>query len=589
MNSAMTPPQDNNAGDYLQGLKRRKGRLVLVFAAVLALALAVTFGLPPVYTSRATILIEQQEIPQDLVRSTVTSYADQRVQVISQRVMTTANLSAIIDKYDLYADARASEPLEVVVTGMREDDVALELVSADVVDPRSGRAVQATIAFQLAYSNENPVLAQKVTNELVSLFLNENLKSRTEVAEESLSFLSEEAAKLERRVAGLERDLAGFKARNAGRLPELNTVNLGLLDRTENQLLEAQRTLSTLEERRFMLAGQLAQLEPTLERLDLQGGRLALSPSERLKALQTEYLNLLSRYSAEHPDVQRTRREMEGLSAELGARDTRGLLGTQRAAVAAELAGAEQRYAPGHPDVRRLRRELEQLDEQIRTAGVTPVPMPEDLGSEVNPAYVQLEAQLEGTVFEIASTREKIRELERKIADYEARLLASPEVEREYRSLMRDYELAVAKYREVTAKEMEAQLARSLETEQKGERFTLIEPPLLPEEPASPNRPAIAFLGAVFAVAGGLGTAALAEAVDHGVYGARGVTRLMGAPPLSVIPRIELASDRRRRVWRRLAWTLGALLTLLAVVLAFHYTVRPVDVLYFRLLHAVGL
>lgn len=75
----------------------------------------------PTYVSSSTILIEQQEIPRDLVRSTVTSFADQRIQSITQRTMTYANLSELIKKYDLYADDRKSEPMEVIIENMRRD------------------------------------------------------------------------------------------------------------------------------------------------------------------------------------------------------------------------------------------------------------------------------------------------------------------------------------------------------------------------------------------------------------------------------------------------------------------------------------
>lgn len=590
MNVADVREEVTTLDDYLRGLRRRRGMLGLVFALILLLTLAVTLGIPPVYRSTATILIEQQEIPQDLVRSTVSSYADQRIQVISQRVMTSANLAEVIRKYDLYREERERGSLEAVIADMREKDIKLELVSADVVDPRSGRAVQATIAFQLSYANRNPDLAQKVANELVSLFLNENLKSRTAVAEESLSFLSLESDKLSGRVAEMERQLAEFKERHAGKLPELANINIGLLDRTENQVIEARRVLASLEDRRIMLQGQLGQLKPTLETLPAGGRQAFVSPSDRLRTLETEYLNLLSRYSAEHPDVVRARREMEGLAAELVGKDARDALRAQRERVAGELGVAERRYSAEHPDVKRLRREVESLDAQIRDAGVTPVDIPAlSVADSANPAYVQLESQLRSTEFEIATTRKKIDELEARIADYESRLSAAPEVEREYRGLMRDYELAVAKYREVTAKQMEAQLASSLESEQKGERFALIEPPLRPEDPASPNRPAIAFLGLVFALAGGLGTAAFAEALDSAVYGSRGVARVLGAPPLAVIPRIDTALDRRRRLLRRVLAAAAALAAVVTLALAFHFTVRPLDVLFFQLLHAVGL
>src|SRR5271166_884595 len=117
-----------------------------VFAGVAGIALLTTtllaVLLPPTYKSTATILIEQQEIPQDLVRSAISSYADQRIQVISQRVMTTQNLMKLIERYDLYPDIRKKKPREELIQRMR-DDIAMKMISADVIDPRSGAPTRA--------------------------------------------------------------------------------------------------------------------------------------------------------------------------------------------------------------------------------------------------------------------------------------------------------------------------------------------------------------------------------------------------------------------------------------------------------------
>ena len=131
---------------------RQRFLILFVSAAVMALAITVALVIPPTYTAGATILIEQQEIPQELVRSAVTSFADQRVQVISQRVMTTQNLLELIQRYDLYPDIRSSKPREVLLQAMR-NDISMKMISADVIDPRSGRPTQATIAFSVNYNS----------------------------------------------------------------------------------------------------------------------------------------------------------------------------------------------------------------------------------------------------------------------------------------------------------------------------------------------------------------------------------------------------------------------------------------------------
>ena len=154
--------------------------------------------------------------------------------------------------------------------------------------------------------------------------------------------------------------------------------------------------------------------------------------------------------------------------------------------------------------------------------------------------------------------------------------------------LMRDYETAQAKYQEVVAKRQEADLATNLESEQQGERFTLIEPPITPEKPAKPNRLAIGLLGGFISMVGGFGTGALAEALDGRIYGRNGVSRLLGVPPLAVIPRIETAGSRRKRLQNRLLLVSAVVIALLLALITVHVFFRPLDVLFFQVLRIMG-
>src|SRR6202453_984553 len=191
-----TPQQSNqpNTRERLLAYWRRRSTFFIVAPAAAALTILLAVLLPATYQSAATILIEQQEIPQDLVRSVITSFADQRVQIITQRVMTTQNLLQLIDRYQLYPDIRDKEPREVLLKKMR-DDIGMHMISADVIDPRSGRPTQATIAFSVSYQSRSPDLALKVANEITSLYLNENLASRTQLGQQTSTFFSEEATR----------------------------------------------------------------------------------------------------------------------------------------------------------------------------------------------------------------------------------------------------------------------------------------------------------------------------------------------------------------------------------------------------------
>ncbi|MCG7893382.1 MAG: lipopolysaccharide biosynthesis protein [Candidatus Thiodiazotropha taylori] len=522
-------------GDYVAILKRRKMQLIVPAALILLISICLAIGLPSVYRAEATILIEQQEIPSELVRSTVTSYAGERIQVISQRVMTTENLGNIIENYGLYKEKRNDTSISLLVDELRED-IELEMISADVVDPRSGRPTTATIAFTLAFSSKIPRIAQKVTNELVSLYLDENLRQRTQSALETSSFLSAEAQRLNQEISELEISLAEFKEKNVNNLPELQQLNIQLMERNERELTETIVQIRNLEEREIYLQSELAQLNPSTDIYDSSGNRV-MGAEDRLRLLQTEYLSLSTRYTDEHPSLVKIKGEIEVLEKELQTRRN-----------------DKKNIAPSD-----------------------------------NLAYIQLETQLQAVKSELESLKTMRSNLKSKISDFETRLMESPQVEREYRNLTRDYENALSKYQEVKSKQLEAQLAESLERERKGERFSLIEPPQLPEYPHKPNRIAIFILGILLSFAGGFGNVIIRESMDQTVYGSKGVMAIMKAPPLAVIPFIEVKEEVSQSHANKKLASIGTLTLIAVLLIAVHYAYKPLDVLMFIVLRNFGI
>lgn len=569
-------------GSYLAMLRRRKWQLILPIVLLAPIAVLVAMELPPVYRSEATILIQQQEIPPELIRTTVTSFADQRIQVIKQRVMTLQNLSELIEQYDLYPEIRQQQSINAAVAEMRKN-VGLDMVSASVVDPRSGSSKKATIAFSLSFKDNSATAAQKVTNELVSLFMAENLRQREAAVEEASDFLRGEAEKLADRIRDLETALATFKQDHQNNLPEMFSLNRELMQRADEQLRDNALTIRSLEEQQLLLETQLTQIDPELTVASGDGQQSALSPAARLRQLEANYTSIAARYGPTHPDRVNMEREINALRKVVGRSDLSALR-RQREEVARNLEIARERYAPEHPDVRRLERDLAQADRRLAAQGSGGPGAASLQSSASNPAYVQLQARLESIKLEVQTLRDSRDELRARIKTYEQRLLEAPNIEREYNDLTRGYDNAVAKYREVKDKQLEAELAESLESERKAERFTLIEPPVVPDEPIQPNRPAIMMLGIIGAVGAGVGHMAVREFLNKGLYGARTVQLLTGTPPMAVIPYIPVAAEQRRRgrIWY---WVGGGLVVLLVLAaVAVHLFVKPLDLVWFILL-----
>jgi polysaccharide chain length determinant protein (PEP-CTERM system associated) len=520
-------------GDYFAILKRRKMQLIIPAAIILLLSIGLAIGLASVYRAEATILIEQQEIPSELVRSTVTSFAGERIQIISQRVMTTENLGKIIENYGLYSEKREDTSITMLAERLR-DEIELEMISADVVDPRSGRPTTATIAFKLGFSNENPRVAQKVTNELVSLYLGENLRQRTQSALETSSFMGAEAERLKKEISLLESSLAEFKEQHVNNLPELQELNIQLMERNERELSTNMQQIQNLEERMVYLQSELAQMNPISDLYNSSGERI-MGTEDRLMTLQTEYLALATRYTEDHPTLIKMRNEIKALEAEIAAN-------------------------------------------------------PQDKKKQVNnPAYLQLQTQLKAAETELMSLKIMRDEYKEKISDFENRLITSPQVEREYRNLTRDYENALSKYQDVKAKQLEAELAESLERERKGERFSLIEPPQLPEKPFKPNRILIVFMGVVLGLFGGVGNVALRESLDDTIHGKKGIESITQAQPLAVIPYIRSSDSNPIYNHKKASIVIAGTVLMVIFLVSVHLFYMPLDVLLSVALRKVGI
>ena len=270
--------------EYWDIVKRRRF-LFWLPAVGIALATAhLAFSLPSIYRSEATIVIEDQEIPEDIVGATITNFASKQIQLVSQRLLTVKNIQVVVEKFNIYGPIAPENPIPPENLANRfRDDVELELVSTDIIDAR-GRSGEAAIAFTLAFNSPDPQISQKVAKELVMLFLNENQRSsefRTTGVSELLAAAVNDANE---ELLITEAELADFKVRNEGSLPELYQLNLNVIDRTEQQLSDVKLRVQQLEQRKIQLSVQLAPLSPSAP-VTLPSGEIVMSDRDRLAEL----------------------------------------------------------------------------------------------------------------------------------------------------------------------------------------------------------------------------------------------------------------------------------------------------------------
>ncbi len=514
--------------DYISMFKRRWHYMLAVFSLILLAAIITAVLMPPVYQSTGTILVESQHIPPDLVKATVTSFADERIEVIKQRVMTRDNLYRIIQKYNLYAEELEKETTSTLIDEMR-DSISVELLSANV---EASRGSKATIAFKVGFEYKKPEVAHKVANELITLFLDENVKARTERATETTEFLTQEVERLKAELEGVENKVATYKQAHANSLPEHMEMYMGMLQHAETELQDTDREYkSTQEELRY---------------LDVE---LASAKSNDKSNPETQASQAIS--------------ELDKAKAEL-----------ERALAL---------YKETHPTVRALKRKVEALEKTAEA----PIPNSAPTRSaEISKDLVvaKVQAQIEAAKARLISLQEQKRTIQAKMGQLQAQVVQSPQVEKELFGLMRDYENAKSKYEEVKSKQINAKIAENLEQDNKAERFSMLEPPIFPDKPIKPNRKKIVALGIFAAIAAAFTLVALLEMMDKTVKGTDSLMALMQMRPLVVIPYITTEGEIRRRKNITRYVLVGFVGTIVLMLLIIHFLFIPLDLLLAKIM-----
>lgn len=578
-------PEDDSRtfGDYIDALKRR-GKPAAIMAASLLLAGIVGIVMwPNAYTSTAVILIEDPEIPPGLVPTTVTTFAARQIQYINQRVMTRSNLAGIIEKFNLFPEERKYLPTLLLVPDV-EKSMSIDII--DVQQPNAaGQQVASTIAFRLGFEHETPETARAVANELVSLYMGENVRSRTEQTAQTSRFMDEEVARLDTEVRELETQIAKIKRDNEGSLPELMAFNMQVAQNLSNEIQEIDRQLQATRENKIMLDAELAKLSPVGTTI-LPDGKAVTAPEDQLKALQTQLAMLEGRYSADHPDVQRTRRDLEAVKAQLGTNVELGATAAVLANARMDLAKAREKYGPDHPEVKSLERQVAALEAKPATSYSDA-----QIGSlkADNPVYIQIRAQRETMESQERSLVSKQAELRKRRDEIERKAFRSSDVEKELSALYRRLNSATMSYQQAREKSFVSKMGQAMETQSKGERFSLVEPPDTPLLPSSPNRPVLLALLIVLVLAVGLGWPQVAESMDGSITSARALERVQGAPPIAEIPLIETAEDHQHVRKVRIGALLVAPAVLVVLLLLVHFLVIKLDVLWYVLLRKFGI
>jgi polysaccharide chain length determinant protein (PEP-CTERM system associated) len=491
---------------------RRKWLALIVFLVPFVGAVAVIMFLPTLHRSTATILVDRQQVPESMVRPTVTSALETRLHTINQEILSRSRLEILINQFNLYADLRRRAPLEQAIERMRRD-IRLEAKSIEQKEDRKG----ATIAFTLSYEGRDPQTVARVTNTLASAFIEENLKARERQAAGTASFLKAQLGEVKKRLDEQEVLVSRFKKRHMGELPQQTDANLNTIERLITQVRFNGDQQTRVQERRESLAKQFtdaASLEP--------GATGPEANAQRLARLNQDLRTLRGSYSDLYPDIVRLKAEITALEREM----------------------AEPR------------------EKENEKKSATPVLSPQLMRVK------QAQADADG---ELNALRSEEKRLRAALATYIGRVENAPQREQELRELSRDYEATQNHYASLLRRHEEAQLAENMEQRQKGEQFRVIEPAVASAEGTAPNRLRLFLvaLGACAALA--LGAVLVAEQINASFHSVDDLRALTTVPVLLSIPLIVTPEDTARRTRRMRLATAAVMVTMLLLVGVSYY------------------
>ena len=503
---------------YLDVARRRHMHFLIPLLVGWLVVWGAGWVLPPRYESTTLILVEQPSMPSNYVTPNVSEDLQDRLQSITQQILSRTRLLSIIDRLRLYGEGRNQGTPDEKVDLMRKDiDIAL-------VQREDKKGIT---GFTITYKGKNPQIAQQVTGELTDLFIDENLKARQQHSEDTTSFMESQLANASASLAEQEAKVRDYEAKHEGDLPSQQASNLQILSGLQAQLQSEQDALNNAKQQGVYFQALIGQYRALSAASGAGDGGPTTLPAidQQLDTLKSKLANLRSHYTDRHPDIQSLKDEIartEKMRDQL-------------------FAGSKDNGKDGGH------------------AGEAPVTR--DMSNPTqNQAILQLESQQQANKLEIANRERAIVSLNARIDEYQARLNSEPARAQELADLTRGYDQSKANYDDLLKKENDSSMATNMERMQQGERFTMLDPPSLPTRPTSPNRLKLCGIGLGVGLALGLIVVIGFEFMDDRMHNEKEIKALLPVAIISEIPEIATPSDERTRK-RRMAfgWAMAAL------------------------------
>jgi polysaccharide chain length determinant protein (PEP-CTERM system associated) len=532
--------------DFIDIVRRHKGWIFGPFLFTLVVAVVGVYMWPDSYTSSATIRVVPQQVPEQMVQSAVNQDMTQRLNSMAQTILSRSVLTNIINTFGLYPKQRAQQPIEDLVEDMKVNKIKI----APVAIMASSGEHRGVPAFSVSFSYENRYQAQKVVGDLVSRFLDESTRNRSNATYATTQFLKDQMEQAKKELDDIEVKLQAFQTANNGRLPDQMDSNMRQLQTLQTQVQYLQSQIGRAEQDKLQMESgvqilkdsraSVAKEQPMEQQTAaFQRQNEKLNEAERdVKNTQTRLDLLLQRYSESYPDVQTVRGQLKVATQ---IRDE--LLKEDAAAKKTDQTASADKPAPVKMANPGQVRELRDIDNRIRLT----------------------QSAIEAKDMEIAAYKKQMTQAADSIKNYAGRVETVPASFREYGDLMREKEIAREKYVKLDENLQKAQIAQDMEGRKQGETLELLDPASLPLNPTEPKRPMIIGMGAGIGLLLGILIAGALEMKDTSLKNLKDVRAYTQMAILGSIPLLENDFVVRRR--KRLAWLGWTTASLAAVVI----------------------
>ena len=527
--------------DYIDMLRRHRSWIIGPTFAGLVIAVVVAFLWPDTFVSTALMRITPQQVPERLVPSAINSQMAERLTQMQQEILSRTSLSELIQRpaLNLYAKDRQRLPMEDVVEQMKKD---IKISMLDVATEGANRGLASAFVVQYRYTDKYK--AQAVVRELVSKFSEQNVTVLRNQASLTTSFLNDEWKAAKENLDRLDAEITRFKAENQGKLPEQFQANVASLNSVQQQLAVLNEALSNNQQEKMLMETQLQNLNTQLNYFKANSSE----PSANQTVKNERLINL-----------------------------NKAILDAK-----ASLAAAREIYTEDYPEIRNFKARLATLEkerdslekaEQARQNGTA---APQDDGptnpqvaksiEDTKSAIALLQTQIQAKNMDIAERVKQQAQLNKTIGAYQTRIEQAPLSEQKYAALQREYQIAKDNFDDKAKRRQISETSQNLEERKAGENLEVLDPASLPEQPAEPNRLAIAGLGTAAGLILGMVLAGAKEMKNTSLKNLKDVRAYTNLPVLTSIPLLEnalLVRRKRRLFW--LAWSSAIIIGTIAM------------------------